>query len=233
MRNRYLAPSPFLPGETVELTGDEFHHAVRVARCREGEEIELLDGRGAMALAVVTAISKQSATVRVSATIDEDREAAVPLTLALALIQPEKFELVLQKATELGVARIVPLITEHTEVRGERIATKRERWEKIVLEAVKQSGRSRIPELGEPVGFAHALSHEASPVIFDADGDDAVRVPGQATLFIGPEGGWSPEEIASARSAGAIVRRLGPRRLRAETAAIAALTIVAREVGNL
>jgi 16S rRNA (uracil1498-N3)-methyltransferase len=233
MRNRYLHPGPFVPGECIELTGEEFHHAVRVARCHEGEEIELLDGRGAMALAVVEALAKQSATVRIAAPIVDDREARVPLTLAMALIQPEKFELALQKATELGVARIVPILTAHGEVRAERVAGKRDRWEKIVLEAVKQSGRSHIPLITEVLPFEGALTDAPGAIIFDADGTPAHSAAAPSTLFIGPEGGWSGEEIALARRSGATVRSLGPRRLRAETAAIAALAIVGAEVGNL
>jgi 16S rRNA (uracil1498-N3)-methyltransferase len=233
MRNRFLHPGPFTPGEQIELAGEEFHHAARVARCREGEEIELLDGHGAMALGVVASLGRNSAVVRVVSAIEEDREARVPLTLAMALIQPEKFEIVLQKATELGVSRIVPILSARGEVRIERVAGRRDRWEKIVLEAVKQSGRSRIPEIAATISFEHALASSHAAILLDADGTAGPVASGPSTLFIGPEGGWSPEELAAARTAGVAIRRLGPRRLRAETAAIAALSIVASEVGNL
>lgn len=219
--------------ETVTVSGDEFHHAVRVARVRLGEEVELFDDAGRVARAKVETIERDQATVNVIEEI-ASREAPLDVHVAMSVIQLEKFELVLQKATELGVRSITPLLTEYVEVRKERYAGKTERWRKIILEAVKQSGRSLVPTLHEPVDFAELIAREGVRVLFDAD---ALAVPlervSALTLLIGPEGGWSEEELAAARAAGCTFQRLGPRRLRAETAAIVGITTVLSRFGDL
>lgn len=219
MRHRIYIPLP-LTGE-VPVEGDEFHHAVRVARVREGEEVELFDGRGAAARGIVGAVERERALVRVVGTV-APRESPVAFDLAMAVIQLEKFELVLQKATELGARSIVPLVTDRVEVRPERYRGKQARWEKIVFEATKQCGRATIAAVLPPETFDEAMAR-ANKVIFDADATAPAGSSGrELTLFIGPEGGWSERELALAREAGAQFRSLGPRRLRAETAAIVA-----------
>ncbi|HSP34232.1 MAG TPA: RsmE family RNA methyltransferase [Thermoanaerobaculia bacterium] len=213
----------------IEVTGDEFHHAARVVRVREGEEVEVFDGKGHAAHGRVVAIAKESLRVDVDREIDS-RESPLRITLAAAIIQPDKFELVLQKTTELGVAAIIPLVTDRIEVRAERYRGKAERWQKIVFEAVKQSGRALIPALTEPQTFDEVVKNPGLKIIFDADEpEDRGPRPGDLnpTLLVGPEGGWSEREIAIARENGCRFRSLGPRRLRAETAAITAVAAAA------
>lgn len=219
MKQRFYHSGVLEIGGIIELSGEEAHHA-RVTRIKPGEQVEVFDGGGKNVLAVF-----EGQKLRIVSQVEDDRESPVAITLALALIQPEKFELVLQKATELGVAKFLPLITERTEVRVERVRGKRERWEKIVLEAVKQSGRSRIPEIVDATTFAEAAAVPGRKVIFDAEAEPSAATIGQATLFIGPEGGWSEEELRLAGRNGFGFQRLGPRRLRAETAALAACTL--------
>jgi len=212
----------------VEVRGDEFHHASRVVRVREGEEVEVFDGKGHAAHGRVAEIGKDMLRVAVDREIDS-RESPLRMTLAAAIIQLDKFELVLQKATELGAAALVPLVTDSIEVRAERYRGKAERWEKIVLEAVKQSGRAAIPLLTEPQTFDEIVKKPGPKIVFDADESPEARGPrpeADITLLIGPEGGWSEREIALARASGCRFERLGPRRLRAETAAIAALVTI-------
>ena len=216
-----LAPS-------VVVTGDEFHHSVRVVRVREGEEVEVFDGTGRVARGVVESLEKERATIRVDQEI-ASRESKIAVHLAMSIIQLEKFELVLQKATELGVSSIIPLVTDRIELRRERYVGKLERWNKIVFEAVKQSGRSVVPALEEPRPFAEVVARAGSKIVFDADQE---RAPWPAsldavTLFIGPEGGFSEEELAAARGQGCAFARMGSRRLRAETAAIVACALIA------
>ena len=112
MNARFFARGPFVPGDVVELEGDELHHAARVSRVREGELVELVDGCGAAAAAVVRTVTKSSVALEICEAVVPSRESSLSIELAQALIQPEKFELVLQKACELGVARITPLISE-------------------------------------------------------------------------------------------------------------------------
>lgn len=232
MKYRFFAP---VVAEVTTLTGEEFHHAVRVVRVEPNEQVELFDGKGTVVVASVETISPDHLVLRVTGAVGDARESPLQLDLAMSIINLDRFELVLQKATELGVRSIVPIVTDRVEIRAERYRGKRERWEKIVFEAVKQSGRGKIPQLFDAMPFSEAIAREGSRLIFDADEPPSETPAGmqQATLFIGPEGGWSQQELAMAREEGAIFQRLGPRRLRAETAAIVACTIVASRHGDL
>lgn len=226
---------PELPaegGEIVSVTGEELHHLVRVVRVRTGEAVEAFDSSGRCAVTKLLGSTKEEAQLEILEFVPS-RESRSRLVVGAALIQPEKFELILQKCTELGAAAFLPIIAARTELAAERAATKRERWSRILLEAVKQSGRSLIPTISEPLRFVEVLSRP-NLVIFEAEQQpDSGGIAADATLLIGPEGGWSEEEISGARSAGARFRRLGPRRLRAETAAITALALAQGELGEL
>jgi 16S rRNA (uracil1498-N3)-methyltransferase len=228
MRHRFFVPDRIAAGATIALDGDERHHA-RVLRVREGEEVEVFDSDGNNFLARFESPEKIQI---VEATVN--REPSTEIRLAMSIIQLEKFELVLQKATELGVASFIPLITDRIEVRLGRIRGKGDRWKRIVLEAVKQSGRSKIPPIEAPAKFDDAIARPGARIMFDADVASATQQPGNpVTLFIGPEGGFSEREMDLARAAGASFERLGPRRLRAETAAIAAVTLVSARSGDI
>lgn len=233
MKNRFFSPEPLTVGTTVDLDDAESHHA-RVLRVREREEVEVFDSTTRNFAARVASIGKDRVALEILAA-EASRESNVPLTLALALIHPEKFELVLQKGTELGIHAFIPILSEHCEVRPERVAGKRERWDKIVLEAVKQSGRSRVPSIALPLAFVDAMELEGPRVLFDASATPGPFTIGTAgaTLFIGPEGGWSESEVELARRSGARLQQLGPRRLRAETAAIAAVVAAGSLLGDL
>jgi 16S rRNA (uracil1498-N3)-methyltransferase len=227
MKHRFYIDADLNPGTAVTLTHDEQHHA-HVVRVREGEEVEVFNGRGASFVAKYTAEGLQIGGPA------PDREARTALHLAMAIINLDKFDLVLQKATELGVHSIIPLITERVEIRAERYRGKAERWRKIVFEAVKQSGRSVIPVVEEPQPFDDVIKRDGLKIIFDADSTEATRQRSNtATLFIGPEGGWSERELQLAREHGCAFERLGIRRLRAETAAIVATALVAARAADI
>ena len=234
MRHRIYAPAKFEVAQNVEVTADEFHHAVRVVRVKEGEEVELFDGKGLAARGKVIAIERDLLRVRIDAEVPS-REATLDLSLAMSIIQLEKFELVLQKATELGVKSFIPVVTQRVELRPERYRGKQERWEKIVFEAVKQSGRSVIPSIETPVDFATLVQRPGVKIVFDAD-RETTPLPqslAAAVLLIGPEGGWTDEELDLARDAGCLFQRLGERRLRAETAAIVATAVISARYGHI
>ena len=222
MKNRFYIDADLAAGAIVALSDEERHHA-RVLRVREGEEVEVFDGRGASFLATF-----ESADIIRLLSRSADREARVAIHLAMSIIPIDKFELVLQKATELGVRSIVPLITARTEVRPERYRGKEERWRKIVFEATKQSGRSIIPAIEPATSFGDLIARPGTKIIFDADAPSSTtRHPDNpTTLLIGPEGGWSEDELTMARDRGCMFEQLGPRRLRAETAAIVATAMV-------
>jgi 16S rRNA (uracil1498-N3)-methyltransferase len=225
MRHRFFSATDLASGATVDLTSDERHHA-HVVRVREGEEVEVFNGRGVGFFGVY-----EKSAIRLT-TPAPGREAPVAVHLAMAIIQLEKFEMVLQKATELGVRSIIPMITDRVEVRPERYRGKQERWRKIIFEAVKQSGRTWIPDLDEPAGFKDVIARDGLKIVFDADAD-ATRPPSHpATLLIGPEGGFSDHELGAAREKGCAFDQLGPRRLRAETAAIVATALAVARSTN-
>ena len=213
---------------TIALHAEERHHA-RVLRVREGEEVEVFDTTGKNYLA---RFESPEAVHVLSET--ENREPGTKNDLAISIIQLEKFEFVLQKGTELGVRSFIPLITDRMEVRVDRIRGKEDRWKKIVLEAVKQSGRSKVPSIEAPTKFDDAIVRPGTKIVFDLDATPTTDNRQPTTfLFIGPEGGFSERELQLARESGASFERLGPRRLRAETAAIVALTIVAARSGDI
>jgi 16S rRNA (uracil1498-N3)-methyltransferase len=234
MRHRIFVDT--LSSPAVVVSGDEFHHSVRVVRLRQGEEVEVFDREGNAAKGTVMALEKDRAVILVGEALPS-REPGLAVHLAMAIIQLEKFELVLQKATELGVRSIVPLVTDRIELRAERYAGKMERWQKILFEAVKQSGRTRAPLLEEPAKFAEIVARPGTRIFFDAEAPprnpEELSNPEELTLFIGPEGGWSDSELQMAREQQCLFQRLGPRRLRAETAAIAAVAVIASRFGDL
>jgi len=227
MHHRFFIDADLAAGNTLALSHDEQHHA-RVVRVRDGEEVEVFNGRGAAFVATYSGDMLQ--IVRAA----PDREARMAIHLAMSIINLDKFDIVLQKATELGVRSIIPLVADRVEIRAERYRGKGERWRKIVFEAVKQSGRSVIPVIEEPQPFDEIVKREGTKIIFDADAEETrQKLTNTATLFIGPEGGWSERELQLAREHGCAFERLGIRRLRAETAAIVATALVAARAGDI
>jgi 16S rRNA (uracil1498-N3)-methyltransferase len=227
MKHRFFIDAGLAADNTLALSHDEQHHA-HVVRVRDGEEVEVFNGRGASFVATYTTEGLQ--IVRAA----PDREARMAIHLAMSIINLDKFDIVLQKVTELGVRSIVPLVTDRVEIRAERYRGKAERWRKIVFEAVKQSGRSVIPVIEEPQTFDEVIKRDGVKIIFDADAEAVPqRVSNAATILIGPEGGWSERELQFAREHGCAFERLGIRRLRAETAAIVASALVAARAGDI
>jgi 16S rRNA (uracil1498-N3)-methyltransferase len=227
MKHRFFIDADLAAGNTLGLSHDEQHHA-RVVRVREDEEVEVFNGRGASFVATYTTEGLQ--IVRAAPA----REARIALHLAMSIINLDKFDIVLQKATELGVCSIIPLVTDRVEIRAERYRGKAERWRKIVFEAVKQSGRSVIPIVEEPQPFDEIVKRDGMKIVFDADAEAAPQQLGNTvTIFVGPEGGWSERELQLAREHGCSFERLGIRRLRAETAAIVASALIAARAGDI
>jgi 16S rRNA (uracil1498-N3)-methyltransferase len=234
MKHRFLVDDPVHPGADVSIRGREFHHGAKVRRVRAGEEIEIVDSGGAAWEAAVVAVTGSEIIARAGALLPS-RESPLEITLAQALIRPEKFELVIQKATELGVVRIIPLLSERIELPLERVLGKIERWQRIAEEAVKQSGRTRTPAIESPLKLSEILARRGLTILFDADTPPG-ELPPQCegvTLLVGPEGGLSPAEVELCLAAGSVVARLGPRRLRAETAAISAVVLAQSRWGDM
>jgi 16S rRNA (uracil1498-N3)-methyltransferase len=234
MKHRFLVDDPVRPDAEVSIRGREFHHGAKVRRVRTGESIEIVDARGTAWSAEVIDVTTSAIIARAGGTLPS-RESTLEITLALGLIKPEKFELVIQKATELGVARIVPVLSERVELPVQRVLGKIERWQRIAEEAVKQSGRARTPLIDSPLSLSEMLAHRGLTIVFDAD-TPAGELPSQCdgvVLLVGPEGGFSADEMQQCLAAGSVVARLGPRRLRAETAAISAVVLAQTRWGDM
>lgn len=219
----------------AEITGEEAKHLTKVLRVEVGQRYEISDNRDVY-LAEIEQAHKSGVLFRTLEQLPSDPP-RVHVTLYAALIKFDAFEWTVQKATELGVSRIVPVIATRTEKGLERAAGKRiERWRRIALEASQQSRRTFLPEIAEPLGFANAVNKSAKyRYVFDEEPGGKMllsalpeerSVKDEVAILIGPEGGWTGDERDAFQAAGWTRVTLGPLILRAETAAAAALAIV-------
>lgn len=240
-RRRFFAPpSAFNFGKRiVTLTADEARHLREVLRLKAGDEVQVFDGAGREFQAVVSQARREFAELELRDEIEPPKpESPLQLTLAVALLKGEKFDLVVQKGTELGVDKFIPLVTRYADIhlRDEGDAKKRvTRWQRIALEAAKQCGRSVVPEVTAPAQFASVIGEDRC-LMFSERGGQALDTDIKAdnlTAIIGSEGGWSDDELDQARAAGVPILTLGGRILRAETAAIAAAVLLQHLYGDL
>ena len=258
-RRFYAPPEQFAPdGATVSLAREEAQHLRQVLRLKAGDEAFVFDGEGSEYACIVAKgaargrAAAQTATLEVRGRVEPQRpESPLDLTLAVALLKGEKFDLVVQKATELGVWRIVPVVTKRADVRlreGRDAAERTARWRRLALEAAKQSGRARLPEVCAPVAFAALIEDEAGAadvdrrrLFFTEQGGRGLSEtingwqarPVKLTALVGPEGGWDDEEIERATAAGWHAVTFGGRVLRAETAAIVVAGLLQHLYGDL
>lgn len=221
-------------GARVELDSGQANYLGNAMRLGEGDELLVFDGSSGEWLARIAEVAKKRMTLTIE---QKTREAeSVPdVWLAFAPVKRARTDWLVQKATELGAARLVPIVTQRTIV--ERV--KLERLQAIAIEAAEQCGRTRLPEISEPLPLAHFLQHrDPSRTLYFADeagGEAAAEAftPGPAAILTGPEGGFTDEERSAIRAApDALAISLGPRILRAETAALAALAIYMALAGD-
>lgn len=249
-RRRFYAPPDAFAADGVLLSEEESRHLRDVLRLRAGDEAQVFDGEGREFACVVREAGgrREAARLEVRGTVEPSSpEPPLFLCLAVSLLKGEKFDLVVQKAVELGVGLVKPLLTKRTDVRlrDERDAAKRvERWKRLALEAAKQSGRARVPNVTPPCAFETFVNAEPGTdflqVMFaEREGTGLSELPrGEAppsdvTALVGPEGGWEDEEIELARAHGWHVVTLGGRTLRAETAAITVCALLQHLYGDL
>ncbi|PHR63685.1 MAG: 16S rRNA (uracil(1498)-N(3))-methyltransferase [Idiomarina sp.] len=235
------ASSPWSIGEMIELEADAANHVGRVLRMNTGQQLELFNGDGSNYAATIIESSKRSVTVQIEHIEANASESAVHIHLAQGISRGDRMDFVLQKSVELGVTEITPLFTERCGVKlnGERLLKKQQQWQKIVIAACEQSGRSKVPTVHTPVSFNQWLTQlpEGLRLTLDPYAEkplrDLAENPEKLTLFIGPEGGLSDQEVTSASEHGFLPVRLGPRILRTETAALTALSIIQYQFGDL
>lgn len=249
-RRFYATPDAFnLKLGNVMLAEDEARHLRDVLRLKTGDDVSVFDGEGNEFHCRVEESRRNSARLEiVQETPPLKPESSLQLTLAVALLKGEKFDLVVQKATELGVVGVVPVVTKLADIRlrdNSDAAKRVTRWQRIALEAAKQSGRARVPTIGEPVNFAELVG-PGNPVPSDRlmfterEGQSLknaqavlASTTSALTALIGSEGGWTDEELQTAGDAGWILITLGGRTLRAETAAITVATLLQHLYGDL
>ena len=218
---------------TLALAEAQSHYLSKVLRMQAGRELILFNGEGGEYSAEISGIYKKHVDVLVKSLYPENRQSELHLELAIGVSRGERMDWVLQKATELGVTKITPLITERTEVKltGERADKKMEHWQQIIISACEQCQRNLLPELSEPQNYSDWISQCDTELKFVLHHRDSKGLPKNETaksvaLLIGPEGGLDEDEIAEAIVNGFSPLTLGPRVLRTETAPVAAITLV-------
>lgn len=236
---RFFYPDKLGNGSEVKLPSDAAHHALRVLRLTPGEPVTLFNGSGGEYRSRITRMGKGEVWVKTLAYSEPVRETPVELLLAQGVSSGDRMDFTVQKSVELGVGSIQPISAERSIVRlsAERAARRLEHWRNLVIAACEQCGRNRIPQVAAPVRLQEWLGQmtpKAAPeelrLLLSPDAHASIRSlpPGAAriVLLAGPEGGFSPAEIAAAASRDFIPVRLGPRILRTETAALAALAAI-------
>lgn len=239
---RVHVPGPLAAGRLCAVQGDAANHIARVLRLGAGDALIVFDGEGGEYAARIEAVRKGEVTVAVLERRAVGRESPLPLTLAQGVSRGERMDWVVQKATELGVSRLVPVLTERSVVRLDprQAQSKRRHWQGIAVAACEQSGRDRVPEVASPVAlvqFLRALPQGGTRLLLSPEGSAALEAlappAGDLIVLIGPEGGLTEDERRAACGQGFTALRLGPRVLRTETAAVAALALLQHRFGDI
>ena len=243
-RYRFYAPPLSFTEASVRLDADEAHHLTRVLRLGSGARVFVFDGEGGEYECEVARVAKHEVELNLLRRLDDAVESPLQLTLAQALIKGDKFDWVIQKATELGVTRIIPLVTDHSDLKRaeERAGQRLQRWRRISLEALKQCGRRRLVEICEPAPFDDFCGSTTGGerLIFSEYGGESLaevsaklRGVNQLNICVASEGGWSEPELRKAASCGFTPVSLGIRTLRTETAAIVAVALAQHIFGDM
>ena len=237
---RFYCPEITEVGEEIKLPLAVHRHAVQVLRLKPGGGLRLFNGYGLEIEAVMTSVNKRESTAKLMTVIQNDIESLLSLTLIQGISRGERMDYTLQKAVELGVNKIVPVTTERCNVplSGPRAQKKVDHWQGVIISASEQSGRCNLPILTPIMSFDEVLEkfNSGSRLILEptaALGFKTLPLQTETKLLIGPEGGFSDEEVQTAVRQGFQAVKLGPRTLRTETAAVSALAILQAMWGDL
>ena len=237
--HRLLVTPDALQADGVDFSDEQAHQLRHVLRLRSGDRVRVFDGLEPIDLVVELTGPRSARVVERCAQPPEPRHAVIAYP---ALLQRDKFEVVLQKVTEVGVAAITPVLTERSLVREPPDARRMARWKSILREATEQCGRGRVPALAPTLAFDAALPRAAAEsralVAHTSERGGSLRdalagAPERVSLFVGPEGGFSEREVGLARAVGAHIVTMGPRILRTETASPVLAALVLYELGDL
>ncbi len=242
---RFFVPAGSLRARNVTLGEEMAHRLGRVLRMKRGDHVILSDGGRREYEVQLTAVSPHAITAIVVAEREAPPEPAVTLVLYQSLIRANRFDLVLEKGTEIGVSRFVPVVNARGQiaVEDEPSPARAERWQRLVVEAAEQCGRGRPPPIDSPLAFEDAIRQARGLKLLPYEGQRSPGLgfhlralperPAAVSLFIGPEGGFGPEEVELARSEDCVLVSLGPRILRSETAGIVASALVLDALGEM
>ncbi|MGQ9424936.1 16S rRNA (uracil(1498)-N(3))-methyltransferase [Gilvimarinus sp. F26214L] len=238
---RLYVDLPLETGGRIDLPPDRAHYIVNVLRLVPGRPLILFNGQGGEYGGTLVGAGKKTATVQLDSFEAVSRESPLVLDLAIGISRGDRMDWVLQKATELGVSSISPLYTERTEVKlkGDRLHKKMEHWRQVIISACEQSQRVRVPELKTPVDFPTAVAGCESErrLLLHPTGEpaalDAQQRPVNVSVLVGPEGGFSDDEVSLALRHGFEGWQLGPRVLRTETAPLAAISLLQHFWGDM
>lgn len=220
----------------IVIKKDKAHYLINVLRLKKGDEFEAVNGRGKCFLLLIKEVSKKEIICEIKNIFNFNLESPISIILAQSILKGNKMDLVIQKATELGVKEIIPIITERSQIKETR---KLNRWQKIAEEASKQSGRSFVPIIHNSIKFFELIDNYKKGLIFyEKNGislKDAIKKLdiNNLLIIIGPEGGLTNKEINYAKQNNFILVTLGKRILRAETAAISAITLIQFLFGDM
>lgn len=244
--HRFFIKKEDISEGTINVSGEDVQHISRVLRLQNGDRIVLCDGEGTDYLTAILSMNKHSITVTIIDKEASKGEPDIDVVLYQGIPKSAKMDVIIQKCTEMGIKRIVPVYTARTVVGLESNADEKkkvERWAKISKEAAKQSGRGIIPGIDMPMNFSEAVKDAAklNKVIVPYELEDSVSIKKALSqskvksigFFIGPEGGFEPSEIAKAKEIGAVPVTLGNRILRTETAGIVVLTSIMHEYDQM
>ncbi|MED5523480.1 MAG: 16S rRNA (uracil(1498)-N(3))-methyltransferase [Pseudomonadota bacterium] len=241
MRNpRIYEPQPLSQGQTLALSEDGANHVGRVLRMQPGQELRLFNGDGNDYHAIITEAGKRQVQVTITGAEALANESPLRIHLGQVISRGDRMEFVIQKAVELGVSEITPLFSERCGVKlqGERLDKKVGQWQKVAISACEQCGRATVPVINEVAMLSDWVAapfdgHSLTLSPYAKGGIASLAKAGGARLLIGPEGGFSDDEVALARQAGFTDVLLGPRVLRTETAALAAISALQLTLGDL
>lgn len=241
-RHRLYISQPISGNEELTVEGERAHYLSRVLRLKPGSDVTLFDGSGSEYPSVVVAVKRQFVLLKTGQPVSRDTESHLPIRLIQGISRGERMDFVVQKATELGVQQISPVLTEYSVVKlkAERAQRRVQHWNKIAQSACEQSGRNKIPIIDEPIAL-HELLQQTEPaackLLLQPSSPVSLQHIGKAEtavdLLIGPEGGVSDAEIELATNSGFTAVSLGPRVMRTETAALAAIAIIQALWGDL
>ncbi|MGB0847348.1 MAG: 16S rRNA (uracil(1498)-N(3))-methyltransferase [Thiolinea sp.] len=244
---RFYLPQPITPDSELTLPAELFRHAIQVLRMKTGSALVLFNGEGGEYTAEITTVTRRIAKVNILNFDPVNRESTLNVTLVQSIIKPDKMDFAIQKSVELGISTIQPVISQRSVVRPgrDKLDKKQSHWQAVAINACEQSGRTSVPDVLMPMSLEQWL--------YDNQDSDAVRIllmPGdhpriselnpvkdsantKFSVLIGPEGGFNTEEVQQCISSGVTTISMGPRILRAETAALAITTLLQQHYGDI